>query len=234
MARPARSDMRWRNPWRRARRRLLGWNVRFTARLPGEQHPGAGRCVGFGGPAVRAHPETGCPAVLRRNRRTIVVGAVHRPTRAATGAERARRDPSAACLAARGRSSAGTVEEASTGSGNRLLRRPFPRTAGGRRATGERRPGVRTVRAERRPIHLALSPKVRKTGLNCRYASDRGTFRTRAVPVLGSRLHPRAVATTARSPAQLRVEDPIDTSMLVASFSTGVDRTVEECRERKA
>lgn len=30
IARPARSDMRWRNPWRRDRRRLLGWNVRFT------------------------------------------------------------------------------------------------------------------------------------------------------------------------------------------------------------
>ncbi len=30
-ARPPRSDMRCRNPWRLARRRLFGWNVRFTA-----------------------------------------------------------------------------------------------------------------------------------------------------------------------------------------------------------
>src|SRR5690606_18928825 len=30
-ARPARSDIRWRKPCRRARRRLLGWYVRFTA-----------------------------------------------------------------------------------------------------------------------------------------------------------------------------------------------------------
>lgn len=29
MARPALSDMRWRKPWRRARRRLFGWKVRF-------------------------------------------------------------------------------------------------------------------------------------------------------------------------------------------------------------
>lgn len=30
IARPARSAMRWRKPWRRERRRLLGWKVRFT------------------------------------------------------------------------------------------------------------------------------------------------------------------------------------------------------------
>lgn len=30
MARPARVDMRWRNPWFLARLRLLGWKVRFT------------------------------------------------------------------------------------------------------------------------------------------------------------------------------------------------------------
>jgi hypothetical protein len=33
MARPARVDIRCRNPWRRARRRLFGWNGRFTHRL---------------------------------------------------------------------------------------------------------------------------------------------------------------------------------------------------------
>jgi len=33
MARPARVDIRCRNPWRLARRRLFGWNGRFTHRL---------------------------------------------------------------------------------------------------------------------------------------------------------------------------------------------------------
>lgn len=35
IARPARSDMRWRNPCLRARRRLLGWYVRFTICVSG-------------------------------------------------------------------------------------------------------------------------------------------------------------------------------------------------------
>lgn len=35
IARPARVDMRWRNPWFFARLRLFGWYVRFTAVLPG-------------------------------------------------------------------------------------------------------------------------------------------------------------------------------------------------------
>src|SRR2546421_4878327 len=39
MARPARVDMRWRNPWRLARFRLLGWYVRFTHGLLGKRAP---------------------------------------------------------------------------------------------------------------------------------------------------------------------------------------------------
>src|SRR5207237_1224276 len=35
MARPARVDIRWRNPWFLARLRLLGWYVRFTHGLLG-------------------------------------------------------------------------------------------------------------------------------------------------------------------------------------------------------
>ena len=41
IARPARVDIRWRNPWRRALLRLFGWYVRFTHRLLDPGRPGA-------------------------------------------------------------------------------------------------------------------------------------------------------------------------------------------------
>ena len=46
--RPARVRMRSRNPWVLARRRLLGWNVRFDTRTPrsGQSGDGAGTRVG--------------------------------------------------------------------------------------------------------------------------------------------------------------------------------------------
>ena len=52
IARPARVDMRWRKPWRRARLRLWGWYVRFTLQPPGGSGRGQVREMRCGGRSV--------------------------------------------------------------------------------------------------------------------------------------------------------------------------------------
>lgn len=84
-ARPARSAMRWRNPWRLARRRVLGWKVRFTewpprahgtcrGRHPRPREPWQGTIVERT-PTSPNRPHDGTVTTTRSDRHGVAPGA---------------------------------------------------------------------------------------------------------------------------------------------------------------
>jgi len=88
IARPARVDMRWRKPCRRARLRLCGWYVRFTLQPPGGSGRGQCRELRCGGRSVPGpRPES-----------TDSLGAL---VRGGTGVRRSRLAPSGPTIRAR-------------------------------------------------------------------------------------------------------------------------------------
>ena len=95
IARPARVDMRWRKPWRRARLRLWGWYVRFTLEPPGGSGRGQVREMRCGDRSVPGcRPESTdslrVPIPSDARRGELTDKAVARAARAKTRSARAR------------------------------------------------------------------------------------------------------------------------------------------------